>query len=204
MKRKLSRRKAALAKARRSCSDLVFEGFESPDWIRGDTQDQLRRARVPKAAQWAIDITSEELRRHRLEQLDWWRAETDNDRLDRAFQELNQKGITAKQHYKCCPPCAEYALANTRGNNVYFHEQDTARARREKKLNLRVARFLEDDEKLWSVVREVLKTHSFELKGAGDARWIEPFIWRRRRMCYRWTCNVNNKRATWPCFGSEC
>lgn len=71
---------------------------------------------------------------HRREQKSW-PAITDNTRLDRAFADLEQHGILARQNFWCCGTCGgeaivdEVARANKRGHKfdgyTYFHEQDT-------------------------------------------------------------------------------
>lgn len=75
-----------------------------------------------------------------------WPAVTDCDRLDRAFEELNARGILARQHWTCCFTCGmgemerEYERlggrvpgdAGSAGvaivGHAFYHEQDTARA----------------------------------------------------------------------------
>lgn len=69
-----------------------------------------------------------------------WPAETDCDRLDRAFVALSKAGLLAFQHYWCCDACAaeaimgDYAqrleggeLAKPRGF-VFYHAEETERA----------------------------------------------------------------------------
>lgn len=204
MKRKRSQeeRKKDLALAWCECQFEVFAGFAAPAVVRGRIQDQLSCNGVPRAAEVAARFTHKQLRKHLAKQMQWWHKETDNDRLDRVFQELNENGISARQHYKCCRTCAERALLDKHHQTkwkVYFHAQDTARAINEQKLNLR-AEAGGSEAEAWSHMEPVFKKHGFTLHGVEKVRWIHPFLWQRRRMCHILTCRENNKRATWPCF----
>ena len=78
----------------------------------------------------AVDAAIE---RHRLE-MSTWPAETDNDRLDRAFAQLDASGVIARQDFACCQSCGQAEIwdeveepAAWRGY-VFFHQQDTDRA----------------------------------------------------------------------------
>ena len=78
----------------------------------------------------AVDAMIEE---HRLE-ASTWPAETDNDRLDRAFAQLDASGVIARQDFACCQSCGQAEIwdevdepAAWRGY-VFFHQQDTERA----------------------------------------------------------------------------
>lgn len=67
-----------------------------------------------------------------------WPAVTDCDRLDPAFDDLERRGIVARQNFSCCMTCgskeiwgevedAEEAEMPVRGY-AFYHEQDTAGA----------------------------------------------------------------------------
>lgn len=51
--------------------------------------------------------------------------------LTRAFDDLNRKGIVARQNFSCCGNCAPGDIESERADDsrgyVYFHEQDTER-----------------------------------------------------------------------------
>ncbi|MBX9623093.1 MAG: hypothetical protein K2X82_04690 [Gemmataceae bacterium] len=67
-----------------------------------------------------------------------WPAVTDCDRLDRAFEALEEQGVVARQHFSCCSNCGEaeiggeIAAAEDDGREVvgyaFYHQQDTQRA----------------------------------------------------------------------------
>jgi len=61
-----------------------------------------------------------------------WQGVSTNDRIDKAFEFLEQSGIFAAQDYWCCSSCGHSAAAEamteqkTRGY-VFYHQQDTDR-----------------------------------------------------------------------------
>jgi hypothetical protein len=67
-----------------------------------------------------------------------WDEPTDCDKLDRAFDELNQQRIIARQNLPCCMTCARaeiWAVVDEEQKNghavigyAFYHEQDTAHA----------------------------------------------------------------------------
>lgn len=73
-----------------------------------------------------------------MEEQKSWPTETDYDRLDAAFQSLEEKGIIARQDFSCCGNCGSYeiwdevdAVAKAGGPTVgytFFHQQDTESA----------------------------------------------------------------------------
>lgn len=73
----------------------------------------------------------------RLEEERSWTVPTDCDRLDRAFERLEQAGVVARQDFACCQNCGHAeigdeieetrALRPVRGY-TFFHHQDTERA----------------------------------------------------------------------------
>lgn len=91
----------------------------------------------PDIATAAVGITDEELAEHHRVQRCWTRP-TDCDRLDRAFAELEEEGIFARQNFTCCSTCGhaqlrqETTTAQQAGiavvGYVFYHEQDTERA----------------------------------------------------------------------------
>ncbi|MFE9428633.1 DUF6891 domain-containing protein [Kitasatospora sp. NPDC006697] len=65
----------------------------------------------------------------RLAEQAGWRGETDPERLTRAFEALEQAGITAREHFTCCRGCGQAEIGDearpgARGF-VYFHAQCT-------------------------------------------------------------------------------
>lgn len=82
-------------------------------------------------------MTDETIRAHTLAQQSW-SAETDCDRLDAAFAELEQAGIVCRQNFTCCGTCGvaeiwpEMEVRRSSGLEIsgfaFYHSQDTERA----------------------------------------------------------------------------
>ncbi|MEY9845968.1 hypothetical protein ABH940_003051 [Streptacidiphilus sp. BW17] len=56
-----------------------------------------------------------------------WAGETDPERITRAFDTLEERGITAREHFTCCRSCGQAEIGaeaepESRGF-VYFHSQ---------------------------------------------------------------------------------
>src|SRR5438270_13607378 len=85
----------------------------------------------------AEELTRDLIKAHLLEQASW-PAQTDCDRLDAAFAELERAGIVARQDFSCCGNCGsseiwdEMETVSRRGQRVrgytFYHMQDTEAA----------------------------------------------------------------------------
>ena len=77
-------------------------------------------------AAWAV--VTEAFTAHGIEQAGW-PAVTDNDRLTRAFRELEAAGIVARENFACCRTCgmaeigAEVTKGQTARSFVFYHAQ---------------------------------------------------------------------------------
>lgn len=85
----------------------------------------------------AKELLDKQLELIRQEQVSW-PSVTDCDRLDAAFDQLEQQGIVARHNFTCCGTCgsteiwdemkdAKYANQALKGY-VFYHAQDTERA----------------------------------------------------------------------------
>jgi uncharacterized protein DUF6891 len=92
------------------------------EWLRdyGITYDTDEIASIVDA-RWAA----------RLAEQGGWPEVTDNDLLERAFDQLESDGIVAREHFTCCQNCgtaeigAEVDEGSTVDGYAFFHEQDT-------------------------------------------------------------------------------
>ena len=87
--------KVQVAAGYASFDDIVDEAVEVFDGALPDPQ-ALRAA--------ATAITEQSIAAHVRDQARW-PEQTDCDRLDAAFAELDGLGIRARQHYSCCGTC---------------------------------------------------------------------------------------------------
>lgn len=146
--------------------------------------------RLRPAAEHLVRVESEALRREQAA----WPAETDCDRLDRAFNALEARGIVARQHFSCCQNCgsteiwAEIDDALADGSDVrgytFYHAQDTEGAAEGAGVYLAYGAMEEDG--IVDVGREivdVLHAHGLRTDWDGTAakRICVPLDWKRRR-----------------------
>lgn len=125
-----------------------------------------------------------------------WPAETDCDRLDRAFGELNRSGVVARQHFSCCGTCgvgdihAEMDEVRERGGVVrgytFFHVQDTEGAVENGGLFLSYGSPTQDEAtalRIGHAVVDALERHG--LKTMWNGEWSKRIgvrvDWKRRR-----------------------
>ncbi|WP_335931860.1 DUF6891 domain-containing protein [Streptomyces sp. PTD5-9] len=133
---------------------------------------------------------AERLWLERVEEQRRWPDVTDADRLERAFASLEERGITAREHFTCCRACGLGEISaegreDARGF-VFFHAQGTERAAAGQGLSLYYGGFDESAETTAAVGREVAAA----LGEAGlTVRWdgspdqaveLFPLDWRKR------------------------
>lgn len=124
-----------------------------------------------------------------------WPAVTDCDRLDRAFADLNQHGIVARQNFACCNTCGhaeigdEIATAQKSGTKVigytFFHLQGTEGAVAHGDLYLAYSDLAGDETggvKIGRTIVESLEQHGLvvEWNGSFDKAIRVKLTWQRR------------------------
>ena len=176
--------------------DEIAAGFLDPDEIAARAIEGLRHGPHSfSVVSFVENVTYEAWESH----LQWqrsWPEVTDCDRLDRAFAELEQAGIFARQHYKCCRTCAGSALweemktGSAQGRMVrgylYYHSQGTERAILGQGLGLYFGSIEQTPEATVVIGQEVvdaLQRHGLTLTWDGTAdRCIDVEMeWMRRR-----------------------
>ena len=175
----------------------IAEGYQSPEEIEENLLEQFElnstepnRARVRQTVRRA-------LAEHEIEQ-QGWPAETDCDRLDRAFAALEAIGVVARQNFTCCNTCGRYeirgemAQEQSQGRQLigytFFHSQDTesAAAGGDLFLSYGPSSLTTTDESVLAVGRIVattLRNAGFQVEwGENPARKIQvKMSWQRRR-----------------------
>lgn len=138
-------------------------------------------------------VAREELGKIRAE-LSSWPAVTDNDRLEKAFAQLEAAGIVARENFTCCQTCGHAEIKDEVGAAIesgvdvrgytFFHEQDTERAIEGGGVMLAYGTVKEDVDPV-AIGREIVGA----LQAAGlEPDWSEevskriavPLEWRRR------------------------
>lgn len=119
------------------------------------------------------DLVSAEIALFAAEQSSW-PAETDNDRLTFAFNELTESHITAREDFTCCKTCGTAEIwgegdpATMRGY-VFFHSQDTDNAVEGGQLYLAYGSEKESDVLgIGKEVVEVLNRHGLATEWSGE------------------------------------
>lgn len=175
----------------------VQGGYESREKIINNAIDFLMGEYDPV---WledrAIELTDKALQQH-FEEQKRWLYETDCDKLDEAFAELDRHGIVARQHFACCQTCGHaeitYEIKATQKHRpvqgyVFFHWQDTESAVRSDYLYLAYGSVSGKESESQQIADNIVAA----LKRAGlDAEWngsiraricIKNIIWQRRRI----------------------
>src|SRR5688500_16889972 len=90
--------------------------------------------RFRPAAEHVLEVESQAMLREQAA----WPAVTDCDRLDRAFGELEQRGIVARQNFSCCQNCGSTEIwgevddaldaGKAARGHTYYHAQDSQAA----------------------------------------------------------------------------
>lgn len=184
----------------------LLEGFDADDEIVDRVIDVMLEEVESDEAADELEaagpaIFAEALAAHRRAQAEW-PTTTDCDRLDEAFDQLNQRGIFARHHWWCCQTCghgampAEHARADAAGRPArgyaFYHVQDTEAAADGHGLCLAFGAFVPGDEAAVAIAREVvevLDAHGLRTAWAGviTQRISVDLTWQRRARPARWT-----------------
>jgi hypothetical protein len=175
----------------RQMNDYIREkvegGFNAPSQIADDAVEVYETDAPPDVLRpHAEQFVREAWDRQRVAAAGW-PPETDCDRLDLAFADLNRGGIVCRQNFSCCGNCgvhkigAEIAEEREQGLNVrgyaFYHMQDTD--------SFYGAN--EDGEvaalAIGHEIVEALKRHGLNASwnGAWSKRIQVPMDWKRRR-----------------------
>lgn len=132
-----------------------------------------------------------------------WPDRTDCDRLDEAFDELEERGIVCRQNFSCCGTCGsseiwdEMKATRDAGKTVrgytFYHMQDTDSAVDGGGLYLGYGATEEGEQAALTVARDVisvLNSHGLETdwNGNWNTRIGVSLDWKRRRPVVRFEC----------------
>jgi hypothetical protein len=161
------------------------------DMFRDDVEDRHELRRL------ATRLTESALVEHYTEQRTWT-GETDCDKLDEAFAELDRNGIVARQNWTCCQACGHTDIAYETGKTsvhrrvygyVFFHHGDAENVVNADHLYLAYGSVLNrSDDEAVAVAHEVvavLRKHGFTVEWNGLIQkriGIKNIRWQRRRL----------------------
>ncbi|MFE3875539.1 DUF6891 domain-containing protein [Kitasatospora sp. NPDC059146] len=157
-----------LLEAQERAGELIRCGFQEPDEIaeslvevlddQGLTQEEAERIVAP-------------LWEERLAEQAHWPEFTDVDRLERAFDLLEDQGIVAAMDFTCCAACGYAEIGGEADEDsrgfVFFHQQDTEAAAAGRGLMLRYGGFRTGEES------DGAESGGAESGGAAEQRTVE-------------------------------
>lgn len=183
----------------------VAEGFDSEEDILEDAlecfEDEFGES---KELTSLVNQLVGELMASHLADERTWSSETDCDRLDKAFNEMEANGIVARQNFTCCQTCghaeiweevdqvrqdmeqAEQPVAPS--GYVFYHMQDTEMAVEDGTLYLAFGATENADDAAIRVaqqISEILRKNGLKVNwnGSLDKRiCLTDFNWQRRRL----------------------
>ncbi|WP_327676476.1 DUF6891 domain-containing protein [Kitasatospora sp. NBC_00458] len=184
----------ALRDAEERARELIRCGFQEPDEIAESLVEDLDDQGL--TAEEAERIVAP-LWRERLEEQASWPETTDVDRLEAAFDALEEQGIVAAMDFTCCASCGYAEIGGEADEDsrgfVFFHQQDTERAVSGGSLMLRYGGFQVDGESTEAAVRRTVgigRAVAAALGAAGlPAEWdgsperaiaVTPITWLNR------------------------
>jgi hypothetical protein len=123
-----------------------------------------------------------------VDQKDWPEV-TDCDRLDKAFADLESRGIVARQDFSCCQNCGHRDIIEELGPGArgytFYHSQDTESAIEAGVLWLAVGAVGDAENGALEIAAEVVAALraqglTVESDGTGEERITVPLTWQRR------------------------
>jgi hypothetical protein len=186
------------ARLRRQVEAAVWGGYGSEKQVLVSVEERVEDALGEGETSERLLAYARRLLEERLEEEARWSEPTMNDALDRAFEELNAKGILALQNagstvsegWNVAEAAAEMSYAPVRGV-TFFPGEEVERGVRGGGLLLVFGSFEHEPtqraEASLAIAREVRKTlsrHAIKTEWDGSAKTrirIPPFPWRKRR-----------------------
>ncbi|WP_406197971.1 hypothetical protein OH807_13290 [Kitasatospora sp. NBC_01560] len=127
--------------------ELIRCGFQEPDEMAESLVDEFEEQGLTEED--AEEIVAP-LWRERLAEQASWPEVTDVDRLEEAFDALEDQGIVAAMDFTCCASCGYEEIGGEADDDsrgfVFFHQQDTEGAAAGRGLMLRFGGFRTDGE----------------------------------------------------------
>jgi len=177
---------------------MVRGGFAPRDEIWLALDDICEQGEEPDTLRAYASAELELLWREQRADEATWKGSTDCDRLDKAFADLEDRGIICRQDFTCCGNCgvAEIGMelneAEQRGIQVrgyaFYHQQDTEAAVDGNGVYLSFGAEKDGEAASLTIAREIvttLKHHGLdpEWNGSIGKRIHVPLVWRRRLSC---------------------
>lgn len=191
--------KAIENELRRRIEAAVVQGFDERDEIiMAETEAAEDEYDRDDLEPLVTRLTDEALAAHHRKQARW-KGETDCDRLDAAFEELERQGIVARQNFTCCSTCGHYEIGDEIkvakkqkkrpapvSGYAFYHMQDTESAVEGGGIYIKYDTLKGDDEKKTAVgqqIVDVLQAAGLKTEWSGNPNEgvYVRVKWRRRR-----------------------
>lgn len=180
-----------------SVRTAVQGGFDEPEEILEETIFEFEDEDIEP--EWlenkARTIINAMFLAHYLKQSEW-KHDTDCDKLDDAFAELDRHGILARHNWHAINHDEMRFLMNQENHNkwiigyVFYSWQDTENVVENDRLYLSYGSFDQtesEDREVAKIIVDVLKKHGLPAQWSGNSRqriWIE-MKWQRRRLPFQ-------------------
>jgi hypothetical protein len=173
----------------------VASGFASRDSIIDDANQWASGQWDVESARPHVEQLTDELIQAQRQAQESWPEVTDCDRLDRAFAELEEAGILARQNFSCCGMCGigdayrEIEAAQASGRTIvgytFYHEQDTESAVNGFDLCLNYGSVLQGESPALDIAQMIVKTLTrnglkVDWNGTWQKRIAIKLDWKRR------------------------
>lgn len=174
----------------------VAAGFLSAEEIVESAVDVLEgEADTAALTAEAERLCAEALVAHDAAQLSW-PAVTDCDKLDEAFEDLESRGIVARQNFTCCGTCGAAEIVDEMRKKAasgcrvigyaFYHAQDTESAAEGHGIYLNYGSTPDSEDGALAIARVVVETLRARglapfWDGSVKRRIAVPLDWRRRR-----------------------
>lgn len=188
-----------LQQFRAEVAERVRQGFESRgsilEFLTESVQDEhgVEIARLD-----AVRIVDEELLVH-YERQSTWTTPTDCDKLDAAFEEMEEQGLVARQHFSCCSNCGESEIGGEINaaeeeeerevtGYAFYHMQDTEGAVDGGTIYIKFGAVEQNDAahvQVGRVIADALRKHNLSVGWNGtvaSAVGVTLKDWRKRRV----------------------
>ena len=193
--------KAIENELRERINAAVVAGFDERDEIIMSVTEEAEDEHdgVDGLEELVTRLTDAALAAHHRKQ-SRWKGETDCDRLDAAFEELERQGIVARQNFTCCSTCGHYEIgdeikdakkerkkrAAPVSGYAFYHMQDTESAVAGGGIYIKYDTLKDDREKKIAVgqkIVEALTAAGLKTEWDGDPNTgvYVRLKWRRRR-----------------------
>lgn len=187
-------------------AEALREGFDEDERILENVVEQVSEDHLDDLAAAELRDAAPALLREakaaREREKATWPPVTDCDRLDAAFDELNQRGILARHHWWCCQTCGHAAMPDEHDRAVgegkeargyaFYHVQDTESAVNGGGMYLAYGAFSNQDGAEVAVGNDIvdaLRRSGLDPSwdGSVTSRILVPLTWQRRARPARWT-----------------